>query len=60
MSSIQARCATSQIAAFAIIVDAIDDAARAFYRHHSFLPLPDTPHRLFRRMSDIAALFETR
>jgi GNAT superfamily N-acetyltransferase len=53
------RCTTGQIAAFAIIVDAIDDAARAFYLHHSFLPLPDAPHRLFRRMSDIAALFET-
>ena len=51
------RCTTSEIASFAIIVDAIDDAARAFYLHHSFLPLPDTPHRLFRRMSDIAALF---
>jgi GNAT superfamily N-acetyltransferase len=50
------RCTTSPIAAFAVIVDAIDDAARAFYLHHSFLPLPDAPHRLFRRMSDIAAL----
>lgn len=54
------RCTASQIAAFAIIVDAFDDAARAFYLYHSFLPLPDAPHRLFRRMSDIAALFETR
>lgn len=60
MSSIQARCTTGQIAAFAVIVDAIDDAARAFYRHHSFLSLPDSPHRLFRRMADIAALFKTR
>jgi GNAT superfamily N-acetyltransferase len=53
------RCTTSPIAAFAIIVDAIDDAARAFYLHHSFLPLPDSPNRLFRRMDDIAALFQT-
>ena len=51
------RCTTSQIASFAIIVDAIDDAAQAFNRHHSFLPLPDSPHRLFRRMADVAALF---
>jgi GNAT superfamily N-acetyltransferase len=51
------RCATSQIASFAVVVEAIDDAARAFYLHHSFLPLPDTRHRLFRRISDIQALF---
>jgi GNAT superfamily N-acetyltransferase len=51
------RCTTSQIAAFAVIVDAIDDTARAFYLHNSFLPLPDSPHRLFRRISDIEALF---
>jgi GNAT superfamily N-acetyltransferase len=50
------RCARSEV--FAVIVDALDDEARAFYIHHSFLPLPDSPHRLFRRMSDIAALFE--
>jgi hypothetical protein len=59
MSSIQARCTTSQITAFTVIVDAIDDQAQAFYRHHSFLPLPDSPYRLFRRLSEIAALFET-
>jgi GNAT superfamily N-acetyltransferase len=51
------RCAASEIAAFAVIVDAIDDDARAFYLHHSFLPLPDSPDRMFRRMADIAALF---
>lgn len=52
------RCARSDIASFAVVVDAIDDEARAFYLHQSFLPLPDQSHRLFRRMSDIAALFE--
>ena len=51
------RCTWSEIASFAVIVDAIDDEARAFYLHHSFLALPDASHRLFRRMSDIAALF---
>jgi len=50
------RCATSEIASFAVLVDAIDDEARAFYLHHSFLLLPDAPYRLFRRISDIAAL----
>ena len=52
------RSTRSQVASFAVIVDAIDNDARAFYVHQSFLPLPDTPRRLFRRMSDIEALFK--
>ena len=51
------RCAMTDIASFTIVVDAIDDEARAFYLHASFLPLPDLPYRLFRRMSDIEGLF---
>lgn len=51
------RCVTSDIASFAVVVDAIDDDARAYYLHASFLPLPDSPYRLFRRLSDIEALF---
>lgn len=51
------RCVTSEIASFAVIVDAIDDEARAFYLHAGFLPLSDSPYRLFRRASDIAGLF---
>lgn len=53
------RCSVSDIASFAAIVDAIDEEARAFYLHAGFLPLPDTPYRLFRRMSDIEALFRS-
>ncbi len=52
------RCSRSEVASFAIIADAIDDEARGFYVHHGFLPLPDSPYRLFRRMSDIEALFK--
>ena len=52
------RSTRSQVASFAVIVDAIDNDARAFYVHESFLALPDTPRRLFRRMSDIEALFK--
>lgn len=51
------RCVTSDIASFAVIVDAIDEEAHAFYLHAGFLPLPESPNRLFRRMSDIQALF---
>lgn len=51
------RCVSSDIASCAVVVDAIDDEARAFYLHASFLPLPDSPYRQYRRLSDIEALF---
>lgn len=41
------RAARSEIAAFALIVDAKDDTAAAFYRHHGFIVLPDSPLTLF-------------
>ena len=52
------RAVRSQIASFAVVVDAKDDAARRFYQRESFLPLPDQPLRLFRPMADIAKLYE--
>lgn len=36
------RAFRSEIAAFALIVDAKDEAAAAFYRHHGFVVLPDS------------------
>ena len=41
------RPARSEIAAYALMVDAKDDAAAAFYRHHGFIPLPDSPLAMF-------------
>ena len=41
------RAARSEIAAHALIVDAKDEAALAFYRHHSFIALPDAPLTVF-------------
>jgi GNAT superfamily N-acetyltransferase len=52
------RAVRSEIASFAIIVDAKDDAACHFYERESFLPFPDQPLRLFRSMADIAKLYE--
>jgi len=52
------RAVRNEIASFAIIVDAKDDAARRFYERESFLPFPDQPHRLFRSMAAIAKLYE--
>jgi GNAT superfamily N-acetyltransferase len=51
------RALRNEIASFAVVVEAKDDAARRFYERESFLPFPDQPMRLFRRMADIADLF---
>jgi GNAT superfamily N-acetyltransferase len=37
-----------------VVVDAIDDAAAAFYRHHDFVPLPNRSDRLVMKMSTAA------
>ena len=42
-----ARSSAADIAAFAMIVDAKDAAAAAFYAHHGFLPFADSPGTLF-------------
>jgi len=41
------RSFVSDIAAYAMLVDAKDDKAAAFYQHHGFIPLPDSPLSLF-------------
>ena len=52
------RALRSEIASFAVVVDAKDDAARRFYERESFLSFPDRPTTLFLPMADIARLFE--
>ncbi|WP_114394456.1 GNAT family N-acetyltransferase [Oleisolibacter albus] len=51
------RVLRSEIASFAIIVDAKDAAAAAFYRREGFHPFADHPDRLFLPMDSIRALF---
>ena len=41
------RSARSEIAAYALVVDAKDKIAAAFYQHHGFVALPDSPRCLF-------------
>ena len=41
------RALASSLAAFALVVDAKDDRAAAFYRHHGFIPCADQPLQLF-------------
>ena len=52
------RAVRSEIASFAVIVDAKDDNARRFYERESFLPFPDRLMRLFRPMADVERLFQ--
>lgn len=52
------RATRSEIASFAVIVDAKDESARRFYERESFLPFPDHPMKLFWSMADIRRLFE--
>jgi GNAT superfamily N-acetyltransferase len=51
------RSLRSEIASFAVIVDAKDDDARRFYERESFLSFPDQPMKLLRPMADLARLF---
>lgn len=41
------RAHGSDIAAYALLVDAKDEEAAAFYRHHGFIQLPNMPLTLF-------------
>lgn len=48
------RSARSQIAAFALIVDAKDKSAAAFCIHHGFLAFPSSPLALFLPLATIS------
>lgn len=52
-----ARALRSEIATFAVVVDAKDGSAAAFYRAYDFLPLDAGGRRLFLPMTTIARLF---
>jgi ribosomal protein S18 acetylase RimI-like enzyme len=48
------RAARSEVTVFAMMVDAKDDLAIAFYRHHGFLPLGSAPHHLVLPIAPVA------
>jgi len=52
------RVVRSDIAAFAVVVNAKDEQARRFYERESFLGLPDQKLKLFRPVADIRPLFD--
>jgi len=41
------RAIRSEVASYAMVVDAKDEAATAFYRHHGFIEFPGSPCKLF-------------
>jgi predicted N-acetyltransferase YhbS len=45
--------ASDTAAARLVVVDAIDDSAAAFYHRWGFIDVPESPHRMFRKISDI-------
>ncbi len=47
---------SNQIGIVAVIVDAKDEKAAAFYKHYGFIALPDNIHRLFLPLSTIKKL----
>ncbi len=47
------RTARSEIAAYALMVDAKDESAAAFYLHHGFIALPDSARTLFLPLATI-------
>ncbi|MGO4837948.1 GNAT family N-acetyltransferase, partial [Rhizobiaceae sp. 2RAB30] len=52
------RAIRSEIASFAVVADAKDDAARTFYQRESFLSLPGQPMKRFLPTADIEQLFK--
>lgn len=50
------RAARSEVAAYALMVDAKDDAAANFYRHHGFIALPDSSRTLFVPLATVQTL----
>ncbi len=49
------RAARSEIAAFALMVDAKDETAAAFYRHHGFIAFPNSPLTLFLPLASLTS-----
>ncbi len=49
-----ARATRAEIIAFAMVVDANDDAAVAFYKHHGFIAFASAPTTLYLPLADAA------
>jgi len=47
------RAARAEIAAYALMVDAKDESAADFYRHHGFIAMLDSPRSLFLPLASV-------
>lgn len=47
---------SDRVASFAVVVDALNDQAAAFYRRYGFLPFADDAHRLYLPMATVRNL----
>jgi predicted GNAT family N-acyltransferase len=52
------RASRAEIAAYALVVDAKDAQAAAFYTHHGLIALPDVALTLFMPLASVAALVQ--
>jgi predicted GNAT family N-acyltransferase len=48
---------SGNVASVAVVVDAIDENARAFYRRYGFIDIPNRPNRLFMPMKTVGQMF---
>ena len=54
-----ARAIQADIAAFALLVDAKDDAAIAFYQHHGLTPFARAPNSLYMPLAEVERRFRS-
>lgn len=50
------RSIRSEIAAYALLVDAKDESAAVFYKHHGFIELPSQPFKLFISLATVSGI----
>jgi GNAT superfamily N-acetyltransferase len=51
---------SADIASLAVVVDTKNEASRAFFLHHDFIPFPSNPNRLFYPVASIKQLFASK
>ncbi|HXB66944.1 MAG TPA: hypothetical protein VNY05_01805 [Candidatus Acidoferrales bacterium] len=51
---------TSEVASVGVVVEFLDENARAFYLHHEFAQLQDHPNKLFLAMATIERAFKAK
>ncbi len=54
------RSIRSEVAAYALLVDAKDDAAALFYKHHGLMELPSQPLKLFVPLATVSGIVPLR